>query len=119
MPSRLTSLQGYDGCYQGYVTDLARHWLDTLTPAERDEVAIFACGPTPMLEAAAAVAVDYDLPCEVSLEEYMACAVGGCAGCAARGAASRSRISYDLSPSRPFLFACSTRSRRGPRGSGM
>ncbi len=82
VPSRLTSLQGYDGCFQGYVTDLARHWLDTLTPAEREEVAIFACGPTPMLEAAAAVAVDYDLPCEVSLEEYMACAVGGCAGCA-------------------------------------
>ncbi len=27
-------------------------------------------------------AADYDLPCEVSLEEYMACAVGGCAGCA-------------------------------------
>ena len=82
VPSRLTSLQGYDGCFQGYVTELARRWLDTLTPAARDEVAIFACGPTPMLEAAAAVAVDYDLPCEVSLEEYMACAVGGCAGCA-------------------------------------
>ena len=23
----------------------------------------------------------YELPCQVSLEEYMACAVGGCAGC--------------------------------------
>jgi dihydroorotate dehydrogenase electron transfer subunit len=82
VPSRLTSLQGYEGCFQGYVTELARHWLDTLTAAERDEVAVFACGPTPMLEAAAALAADYDLPCEVSLEEYMACAVGGCAGCA-------------------------------------
>ena len=23
----------------------------------------------------------YNLPCQASLEEYMACAVGGCAGC--------------------------------------
>jgi dihydroorotate dehydrogenase electron transfer subunit len=43
---------------------------------------MFACGPTPMLEAAAALAAEFDLPCQVSLEEYMACAVGGCAGCA-------------------------------------
>jgi dihydroorotate dehydrogenase electron transfer subunit len=34
-----------------------------------------------LLEAVAALAREYDLPCQVSLEEYMACAVGGCAGC--------------------------------------
>ena len=27
---------------------------------------------------------EYALPCQVSLEEYMACAIGGCAGCAVR-----------------------------------
>jgi dihydroorotate dehydrogenase electron transfer subunit len=37
-----------------------------------------------MLEAAARLARDYDLPCQVSLEEFMACAVGGCAGCTVR-----------------------------------
>ena len=42
---------------------------------------MFACGPTPMLEACARLARDYDLPAQVSLEEHMACAVGGCAGC--------------------------------------
>ncbi|MDQ2640294.1 MAG: dihydroorotate dehydrogenase electron transfer subunit, partial [Pseudomonadota bacterium] len=41
-----------------------------------------SCGPTPMLKAVAALAREFDLPCQVSLEEYMACAVGGCAGCA-------------------------------------
>lgn len=81
IPSRLASLQGYPGCYEGYVTDLARLWLETLSPAERNQVEIFACGPHPMLEAAARLAEDYDLPCQVSLEEFMACAVGGCAGC--------------------------------------
>jgi dihydroorotate dehydrogenase electron transfer subunit len=79
--SRLASLQGYPGVFEGYVTDLARQWLDTLDATQREQVAVFACGPHPMLEAVAKLARDYDLPCEVSLEEFMACAVGGCAGC--------------------------------------
>jgi dihydroorotate dehydrogenase electron transfer subunit len=47
-------------------------------------VEIYSCGPTPMLKAVAAVAREFGLPCQVSLEEYMACAVGGCAGCTVR-----------------------------------
>ncbi|WP_126452600.1 dihydroorotate dehydrogenase electron transfer subunit [Sulfuriflexus mobilis] len=78
---RLASLQGYPGCYEGYVTDLARIWLDALSEEERNQVEIFSCGPHPMLEAVAKLAAEYDLPCQVSLEEFMACAVGGCAGC--------------------------------------
>ena len=84
MPSRLASLAGIDGAHHGYVTDLARRWLET---QDRDQLArteIFACGPTPMLRAVAQVAADFDVPCQVSLEEYMACAVGGCAGCAVK-----------------------------------
>ena len=81
IPSRLASLQGYAGCYQGYITDLARNWLDALNEQQLSEVEIFACGPHPMLEAVAALAKQYELPCQVSLEEFMACAVGGCAGC--------------------------------------
>lgn len=80
--SRLASLAGYAGCYEGYVTDLARAWLESLTSAERSQTEIFSCGPTPMLEAVAQLAREYQLPCQVSLEEYMACGVGGCAGCA-------------------------------------
>lgn len=79
--SRLTSLQGYPGCHEGYVTDLARLYLDALSEAERNKVEIFSCGPHAMLAAVARLARDYQLPCQVSLEEYMACAVGGCAGC--------------------------------------
>ena len=81
IPSRLASLQGYAGCYEGYITDLARHWLDALDDAQRGEVEVFSCGPHPMLQAVARLAKEYGLPCQVSLEEYMACAVGGCAGC--------------------------------------
>lgn len=81
IPSRLASLQGYPGCFDGYITELARHWLEALPGSQRDQVELFACGPQPMLQACARLARDYHLPCQVSLEEYMACAVGGCAGC--------------------------------------
>lgn len=84
IPSRLASLQDYPGCFNGYVTDLASAWLGSLDRTGLSEVELFSCGPTPMLKAVAAVAKKFDVPCQVSLEEYMACAVGGCAGCAVR-----------------------------------
>ncbi len=81
IPSRLTSMSGFDGCLRGYVTDLADQWLASLSVSELVATELFACGPTPMLKAVADLAARYDLPCQVSLEEFMACAVGGCAGC--------------------------------------
>ena len=81
VPNRLASLSGFPGCHAGYVSDLARTWLASLQPAQLAEVELFACGPEPMLEAVAALARERALPCQVSLEENMACAVGGCAGC--------------------------------------
>ncbi len=82
--SRLASRSGYPGCFEGYVTELAGEWLNSLTAGELAEVELFACGPTPMLAAASQLARRYGVPCQVSLEEFMACAVGGCAGCTVR-----------------------------------
>ena len=84
IPSRLTSLQGYPGCHEGYVTDLVRLWLQALSETERAAVEFFACGPHPMLKAVTTLAAEFGLPAQISLEEYMACAVGGCAGCTVR-----------------------------------
>ena len=84
VPARLTSLSGFPGCHPGYVTELADDHLKALPADEKALTEIFACGPTPMLKAVAELASKHDLPCQVSLEEYMACAVGGCAGCAVR-----------------------------------
>jgi dihydroorotate dehydrogenase electron transfer subunit len=81
--SRLASAHGYPGCFEGFVTDLAAQWIEHSGVA-RDEIEIFACGPTPMLKAVQALARRVAVPAEISLEEYMACAVGGCAGCAVR-----------------------------------
>ncbi len=84
IPSRLATLAGFSGCYDGYVTDLAELWLRSLPAGELEKTGVFACGPTPMLRAVADLAARFALPCQVSLEEFMACAVGGCAGCTVR-----------------------------------
>ena len=81
IPSRLASKSDFPGCFDGFVTQLGDAWLASLGPAELAEVEIFSCGPTPMLKAAAALARKFNVACQVSLEEFMACAVGGCAGC--------------------------------------
>jgi len=81
VPCRLASRADFPGCFPGFVTELAHGWLESLTQAELGQVEIFACGPTPMLVASTRLARRYAVPCQVSLEEFMACAVGGCAGC--------------------------------------
>jgi dihydroorotate dehydrogenase electron transfer subunit len=81
VPSRLASNAGLAGAHRGFITDLARDALQAMSAAERAETQVFACGPTPMLKAVAKLARDFDLPCQVALEEYMACGIGGCAGC--------------------------------------
>ncbi len=82
IPSRLASGRGEPGCHPGHVTELAEHWLAALVPEALGEVEMFACGPNAMLRAGAALAARFEIPCQVSLEEFMACAVGACAGCA-------------------------------------
>lgn len=47
---------------------------------------IFACGPTPMLDAVAKMSARHEVPCQVSMEAYMACGVGACLGCVMKGA---------------------------------
>ena len=84
IPCRLSSQAGYEGCHSGYVTELAKSFIETLSDGEKTETIIYACGPESMLKAVAKLAKDDQLDCVLSLEEYMACAIGGCAGCTVR-----------------------------------
>ncbi len=56
--------------------------LERRLAGERDAV-VYACGPTPMMRASAALAERSGRPCFVSLENPMACGFGVCLGCAA------------------------------------
>jgi dihydroorotate dehydrogenase electron transfer subunit len=60
--------------HRGFVTDLLRD-------RDRNFSGIAACGPTPMLRAVARIALERDIPAQLSLEETFACGVGACWGC--------------------------------------
>ncbi|MBI4974851.1 MAG: dihydroorotate dehydrogenase electron transfer subunit [Candidatus Omnitrophica bacterium] len=68
--------------YKGLATDLLKDFLNPkpyiLYPA------IYACGPNEMLKTVAWIAKDRRIPCQISLEERMACGVGACLGCAVK-----------------------------------
>jgi len=78
---RLSSQAGYKGCHSGFVTELAINFIETLSDEEKNQTVIYACGPESMLKAVALLAKEKQMDCELSLEEHMACAIGGCAGC--------------------------------------
>jgi dihydroorotate dehydrogenase electron transfer subunit len=54
----------------------------------------YSCGPNPMLKAVAKILNDYSIPLEVSLEEYMACGIGVCYGCAVEVVSADSQPLY-------------------------
>lgn len=65
--------------HKGLVTDLLNDILRKTNDKRR--TTIYACGPMGMLKAVAAIAQKNRIPCQVSLEEHMACGVGVCLGC--------------------------------------
>ena len=44
-------------------------------------VTLYACGPEPMLEAVATIAMAHGVPSQVSVERVMGCGMGGCYSC--------------------------------------
>ena len=55
----------------------------------------YACGPTPMLRAAASAADAANANLFVSLEKHMACGVGACLGCTCQTEHGRKRVCKD------------------------
>lgn len=81
---RLSTDDGSRG-YKGRVTEplvklLDKCKLETYLPAFR-RVTVYACGPTAMLKVVSRIALERGIPCQVSLEERMACGIGVCLGC--------------------------------------
>lgn len=76
---RISTDDGSRG-HHGLVTDLLRQVLDE--KPQRPQ--IVCCGPERMMQAAAELAAERDLPCLVSLETPMSCGIGICFTCVAR-----------------------------------
>jgi dihydroorotate dehydrogenase electron transfer subunit len=56
-------------------------YLRTVRDDAFADAALFCCGPNPMLKACHAFAHERHMPCQVSMEQVMACGVGACMGC--------------------------------------
>jgi dihydroorotate dehydrogenase electron transfer subunit len=64
----------------------------------RPDLRIYACGPWGMMRAVHALALRYNVPCEVSLEARMGCSLGACMGCVIHG--------WDEAGEEQFLRVC-------------
>lgn len=70
-----------DGSYgeKGFVTAPLERLLGT-----GEYETVLACGPRPMLKSVAGLCAEFNVRCQVSLEERMGCGVGACLVCACK-----------------------------------
>jgi len=72
--------------YKGLASELLEKCLllsrDTFKPS------LFACGPTEMLKRIGEISRRHRFPCQVSLEEHLACGIGACFGCVVKAKSS-------------------------------
>ncbi len=65
--------------HQGYVTDLLARRLESGERPSR----IVGCGPPAMLSVLSRLVEKFNLPCDLSMENHMACGFGACFSCVA------------------------------------
>lgn len=84
---------------------LGHHGLVTALLVERlahmPEAMVCACGPEAMLAVVARLCEQRQVPCQVSLEAYMACGIGVCVGCAVA-----MRVAPDGAPYERYQRVC-------------
>lgn len=67
---------------RGRVTEPLREAL----AARTEPVELFVCGPEAMMRAVGRIALEADVPCQLSLESLMGCGIGVCLGCVVKDA---------------------------------
>lgn len=89
IPVEMASEDGTLGT-KGTVDQVVRRCLQ-----EESYAMILACGPTPMLNALSRVVKETGVPCQVSLEERMACGIGACLTCSCKVNGHYKRVCKD------------------------
>jgi dihydroorotate dehydrogenase electron transfer subunit len=75
---------------KAFVTELLEDYLKN----NRADI-IYTCGPHIMMEKISETAENYNIKCEVSLEERMACGVKACVGCSIKTKEGMKKVCYD------------------------
>ena len=84
---------------KGRVTDILEAHLETGVIPNSD-ITIYACGPPKMLEKVSDLSRKHKIPCQVLMEERMACGIGACFSCTCSirgkdGKAEKKRVCVD------------------------
>jgi dihydroorotate dehydrogenase electron transfer subunit len=74
------------------VSALYSSYIKTLDPGK---CVIYTCGPKAMMKAVSEIAEKNGIPCQASLEEYMACGIGACLGCVVETVNGNKRVCKD------------------------
>ena len=77
--------------HHGYVTDVL---ADLLGKTNLSCPTIYACGPHAMLSAVTKIALDFEVPAQIAMENRMGCAMGVCLGCVCPVQIDADRIEY-------------------------
>ncbi len=80
-PDLIAELSGLDPEIWTEAGDLGRRGLVTAGLDLEGADLLLGCGPTPMLEELRRLALDSETPCQLAVEEHMACGLGTCIGC--------------------------------------
>ncbi len=79
-PAVITTDDGSMGL-KGRITAGLEKFLQTLTPDAAAQAVIYTCGPEPMMHAVANLAKQFNVDCQVCLEQAMACGMTTCQSC--------------------------------------
>jgi dihydroorotate dehydrogenase electron transfer subunit len=66
---------------KGVVTAFVEQYIER-NKGKKNNMIIFSCGPEPMVKTVAGIAGKYGIEAQVTRDEYMACGIGVCKGCA-------------------------------------
>ena len=79
----------------GEKCNVAALYSSYLSSFDKKKTVLYACGPTAMLKAVKDIALKENIPCQVSLEEHMACGIGACLGCVVETVNGNKRVCKD------------------------
>ena len=66
---------------KGRITDGLTAFLAGSPDLNTKHATLYTCGPEPMMKAAATIAAQHRIPCQVCVEQAMACGMGTCQSC--------------------------------------
>jgi len=91
---------------KGTVADVLNNFLTSRFSLSTSYL-LYACGPSPMLEAVSKLATEKGIKGYVSMEENMACGVGACLGCTVKVRSQKSEVrSKRLTPEFTYKRVC-------------